>query len=138
MDSEEARIRRSLGLIHGAISEVLGLQKGRKSDLSPIAISILYTAYTKKLQIGDITQQFDVRKSTASGYVDHLEVKGYVRRMKSDDDRRNTFIVPTEKGKKWILAKENKLTGYIEAHMRRLKPEEREQFIELLAKFVGP
>jgi DNA-binding MarR family transcriptional regulator len=136
MNDEKARIRHSLSLIHGAISDILGLQKGKKSDLSPVAISILYNASTKKLQVGDITRIYDIKKSTASGYVDNLEKKGYVKRMKSEDDRRNTYIVPTEKGKKWILAKENKLAVYIEKRMKRLKPEEQERFVELLERFV--
>lgn len=68
--------------------------------------------------------------------MDNLEKKGFVKRMKSEDNKRNTYIVPTEKGKKWILAKENKLAVYIEKHMKRLKPEEQERFIELLDRFV--
>ncbi len=136
MDDEKARVRQSLSLIHGTISDILGLQKGKKSDLSPVAISILYNASTKKLQVGDITRLYDIKKSTASGYVDNLEKKGYVKRMKSEENKRNTYIVPTEKGKKWILSKENKLAVYIEKHLKRLKPEEQDRFIELLDRFV--
>ena len=55
---------------------VLGLQKGRKNPLSPIATAILYQAHTKKLQVTDIAKLFDIKKSTASGYVDTLEKKG--------------------------------------------------------------
>jgi DNA-binding MarR family transcriptional regulator len=136
MVTEKAAARRSLSLIHGAISEVLGLQKGKKSDLSPIGMSILYGAYTKKIHISDISKMFDIKKSTASGYVDNLESKGYVRRIKDERDGRSTYIEPTEKGKKWILANEKKLSVYIEERMRNLAPAEQEQFIMLLAKFV--
>ena len=136
MGTERIAIHRSLGLIHGAISEVLGTQKGRKGELSPIGMSILYSACMKKTRVSDLTVAYDIKKSTASGYVDNLENKGYVRRVKDEADRRVTYIEPTEKGKKWVAENEKKLAEYIEKHLKNLKPGEREQFIELLTKFV--
>ena len=136
MSGNPAELQQSLGLIHGAISDVLGLQKGKKGDLSPVSMSILYEACTGKLRMGDITEKYDIKKSTASGYVDRLEKMGYVRRMKDEDDRRNTFVLPTEKGKKWLRENEQKLAQYIEIHLKNLTPDEREEFIKLLSKFV--
>lgn len=136
MSTERAVIHRSLGLIHGAISEMLGMQKGRKGDLSPIGMSILYGACMKKTRVSDLTVSYDIKKSTASGYIDNLEKKGYVKRVKDEEDRRITYVEPTEKGKKWVQENEKKLSIYIEKHLKNLKPGEREQFVEMLAKFV--
>jgi DNA-binding MarR family transcriptional regulator len=137
MEQKQAEMRQSLNLIHETISMILGLQKGRKSDLSPIAISILYKCHQTKLQVTDISRLFDIKKSTASGYVDNLENKGYVKRVKDDKNRRNTYVVPTAKGEKWLLSKEKVLADYIEKHMARLTVAEQEQFIGLLTKFVN-
>ncbi len=115
---------------------MLGMQKGRKGELSPIGLSILYGACMKKTRVSDLTVTYDIKKSTASGYIDNLENKGYVKRVKDEADRRVTYIEPTEKGKKWVLANEKKLSEYIEKHLKNLKPAEREQFVELLTKFV--
>ena len=136
MEQNQTDLRLSLNLIHQTISMVLGLQKGRKSDLSPIAISILYTSHTKKLQVTDISTIFDIKKSTASGYVDTLETKGYVKRVKDEKNRRNTYVVPTTKGGKWIQTKETILSGYIKKHMAKLTVDEQKEFIDLLGKFV--
>lgn len=136
MDQEMEKIQDALGLIHGAISDILGLQKGKKSDLSPIAISILYVSSRDRLRVNDISRSYGIKKSTSSGYVDNLEKKGYARRIKSDTDRRVTYIVPTAKGKKWIASREKKLREYIMEHMKNLSSEEQDQFVGLLAKFV--
>ena len=136
MEQQEADLKRSLNLIHETISRVLGLQKGKKSDLTPIATSILYQSCVRKIKVTDISSMFDIKKSTASGYVDTLEKKGYVERLKDEENRRNTYVVPTEKGIKWIQKNEKVLAQYIEKHMANLTPQEQRQFISLLAKFV--
>ena len=125
-----------LNLIHEAISMTLGLQKGKKSPLSPTATAILYQAHTKKLQVTDIARLFDIKKSTASGYVDNLEKKGYVTRVKDEANRRNTYVVPTGKGEKWLENKELGLAAYFQRHMVNLSATERQEFVRLLAKFV--
>jgi DNA-binding MarR family transcriptional regulator len=136
MEQKEAGTRHSLSVIHETISRILGLQKGKKSDLSPVAIAILYQSHVKRLQITDISSLYDIKKSTASGYVDNLEKKGYVKRVKDEKNRRNTYVEPTEKGKKWILTNEKVLAKYIQKHMANLTRGEKEQFINLLAKFI--
>ncbi len=125
-----------LTLIHQTISNILGLQKGRKSELSPVATSILYNAHLKKLQVTDISRLYGIKKSTASGYVDTLEKKEYVKRVKEPENRRNTYVVPTAKGEKWLQSQEKQLYSYIEKHMTQLTPNEQEELIQLLTKFT--
>lgn len=130
------RVQKSLSLIHGAINEIMGLQKGKKNELSMISISILHTSYIKKIKMKDISDIYDISKSTASGYVDNLEKKGYVQRIRGEEDKRNIYIEPTEKGKKWIIEQEIKLSNYIEEHISNLTSKEQEMFVKLLSKFV--
>ncbi|WP_337972218.1 hypothetical protein [Methanobacterium petrolearium] len=54
---------------------MMGLQKGKKNELSMISISILYTSHIRKIRMRDISEIYDISKSTASGYVDNLEKK---------------------------------------------------------------
>jgi len=135
--SEEDQAQKAIRIIHGAISEVLGLQKGRKGVLSPVALSILYTTTVKKIRMNDVAEAYDIRKSTASRYVDSLEEKGLVRRNKDRADMRIVYVVPTAKGKALIAENEKKLADYVDNSMGRLNPAERETFIELLSKFTG-
>ena len=137
MGSYILRVQQSLSLIHGAINEMMGLQKGKKNELSMISISILYTSHIRKIRMRDISEIYDISKSTASGYVNNLEKKGYVQRKKGERDKRNIYVEPTEKGKRWIKEHEKKLSNYIEEHMSNLTSKEQEKFVELLSKFTN-
>lgn len=137
MGIEKERAQMTVRLIHGAISETLGLQKGRKAELSPVAMSILYTATIKKIRMNDVSAAYDIRKSTASRYIDNLEKKGLVIRRRDEDDRRVVYVEPTAGGRSLIADNEKKLAEYIEKGMARLKPAEQEKLVELLVKFTG-
>lgn len=126
----------AITIIHQTVSTILGFQQGKKSDLTPIATAILYNAHTKRLQVTDIANTFNIKKSTASGYVDTLEKGGYATRVKDESNRRNTYVVPTEKGREWLATKEKILIGYVETHMANLTPDEQATFLGLLEKFM--
>jgi DNA-binding MarR family transcriptional regulator len=137
MGREKERAQRAIRLIHGAISETLGLQKGRKSEVSPIALSILYTSVVKKIRMNDVSEACGIRKSTASRYVDSLEDKGLVVRRRDGEDKRIIYVEPTIKGKSLIAENEKKLAKYVEKGMARLTPAEQKKLVELLVKFTG-
>jgi DNA-binding MarR family transcriptional regulator len=136
MEPKQDQTQHNMAIIHQTVSTILGFQQGRKSDLSPIATAILYNAHLKKTQITDIAQTFNIKKSTASGYVDTLEKGEYVKRVKDESNRRNTYVVPTQKGEKWLQAKEKVLADYVNKHMKNLTPKEQKDFIQLLEKFT--
>ncbi|HUL62700.1 MAG TPA: MarR family transcriptional regulator [Methanocella sp.] len=137
MAAEKERMRKAMGLIHGAISETLGVQKGRKSELSPVALSILYRASVKAVRMNDVASACDIRKSTASRHVDNLEKRGLVRRERDEADRRIVHVVATAKGKSLFADNEKQLAKYVEKGMDRLTPAEQEAFVGLLVKFTG-
>jgi DNA-binding MarR family transcriptional regulator len=137
MSAESERAGKAMELIHAAISEVLGLQKGRKGELSPMALVILYQATLKQIRMNDVAGLCDIRKSTASRHVDSLEKKGLVRRARDEADHRVVYVVPTPKGKALIADNEKKLAEFVDRGMARLKPAERDQFVDLLVKFTG-
>jgi DNA-binding MarR family transcriptional regulator len=138
MEQNQNPTQQALLIIHQTVSTILGLSQGRKNDLSPIATAILYNAHTKQLQVTDISKTFQIKKSTASGYVDTLEKKGYAKRVKDQSNRRNTYVVPTEKGEKYLSEKEKMLTQYIKQHTANLTQEEQTVFLRLLEKFMKP
>ena len=137
MGTEEERARKAIGLIHGAISEMLGLQKGRKAELSPVAMAILYRACARTTRMNEVAEACGIQKSTASRYVDGLEKKGLARRERDQADRRIVYVVPTAKGMALIAENERQLAQYVEKGMARLTPAEQEKLVELLVKFTG-
>ena len=85
----------------------------------------------------DIAKANGVAKSTVSYHIDALEKKGYVLRVRGEKDKRDIFVVPTEKAKTWIAKIERKVSDYAEEGMSRLTPEEQKHFVTLFSKFVG-
>lgn len=137
MQSRIRSVHRCFALVHSAVNNLLGLQKGRKNDLSLIAISILHASCDRKIRVNDISDLFDVKLSTASGCIDHLEAKGLVSRIRSAEDRRIVHVEPTEAGKRWVLEHDEKIEAYIEKCLGRLTRDEQETFVRLFDKFMG-
>lgn len=132
-----SRLRLSLGFIHIALSMLWGKDQGRKGEVSPQGIEILYTSYFSSMKMSDVARMLRVSKSTATDLINYLEREGYVRRERGEDDRRTLFIVPTEKGKEWVLSTEERLFGYLEDGLVHLTTDEQEEFARLCTKFSG-
>lgn len=117
--------------------DIHDIPKGRKNDLTPVAALIIYLSVVTRLRMQDIARMFDVSRSTVTDYVDYLEKKGYVKRVRGEDDKRDVFIKPTGKGKEWVTRIDHKTLDYANDGMSRLTQEEQQAFLRLLTKFVG-
>ncbi len=68
-------------------------------ELSPSHGDILFVLYgSDKQTMKSIADKIRRTKATVSVLIDKLEKMGFVRREKSSDDARNTYILLTEKG----------------------------------------
>jgi len=137
MDEQTYRLRLYLSVIQAATNKAFGIGPGLRSDLSANESFIIYRCNFYDVNMKDIAHATDVVKSTVSYYIDVLEKKGYVRRVRGEKDKRDVFVVPTEKAKTWIAATEQKVFEYVAEGISRLTLVEREQFVTLLSKFVG-
>mgnify|MGYP001584585501 FL=1 len=80
--------------IMGAISKSL-----RNSGLTHQQIIVIkLVAHKKEITISEICYEMSLSKGTVSGIVQRLEKSGYVKKEKHEDDKRNTYIVFSEKG----------------------------------------
>ena len=132
-----SRLRLSIGFLSTAICMFFGIDRGRKAMLSPGAVEILYTSYFTPLCMGDIAAMLEIAPSSAADLVNYLEREGYVRRERDPEDRRRIVVAPSEKGELWILETEEKIYGFLEAHLCRLSPDEQNRFADLCARFSG-
>lgn len=138
--SEEPAIvtlRECMVLVQTGMNTVMGINRGRRGELSPITAGIVYLSDARRIRMGDIAKIFGISKSTATGYIDNLEKMGYVRRKQGEDDRRDIYIVPAQQGEQWILETEKRVFALLNDWLERLLPEERMQFIGYLSKFTG-
>lgn len=69
---------------------------------------IKIVAHEKKVTVSELCEKMSLSKGTVSGIVTRLEDAGYVQKLRSEEDKRVTYIVFTDKGK--AFAKEYKDT----------------------------
>ncbi len=109
---------------------------GRKGEISVMHSLILVMSADLKPQMKDIAEAIGVSNSTVTDYVDYLENKGYVRRVRRSDDRRQIFVEATDKGTDWIERNKQITRDYLTDHMAELTPKEQDQLVTLLVKLV--
>ncbi len=131
------RLRLSFGFIQIALNMLWGRDKGRKGQLSPQGIEILYSSYFSSVKMSDVASMLNVSRSTATDLINYLEREGFVKRVRGDDDHRTFFITPTEKGNEWVLSTEERLFGYLSDGLSHLNGKEQEDLAQLLEKFSG-
>jgi DNA-binding MarR family transcriptional regulator len=137
MDERMVLLRRQISLLQVSMNRAFGFDLGKKGDLSQVGAFIVYQCHFYRLRMKDLAAANKVSKSTMTQYVDSLEKKGYVRRVRGEKDRRDIYIEPTEKAKAWVDATEKKIFTHVATCLARLTPEEQTQFIPLFNKFVG-
>jgi|AGTN01.2.fsa_nt_gi Transcriptional regulators len=135
--TEQERLRFCIEHIYWDLIDVYGIARGRKNELTFVSGVILHLSSVTELRMQDIADILKVSRSTVTDYVDYLEKRGYVRRQRGDKDKRDVFVVPTEKGREWVTRNERQAFDYVNEGMERLTPEERETVIKLLSKFIG-
>jgi DNA-binding MarR family transcriptional regulator len=109
---------------------------GRKGEITLVASIIVLMASRKKLQLKDIASTLDVSNSTVTDYINYLENKEFVKRVRGEKDRREVFIELTDKGKGWILRNKQITRSYMDENMSRLDPEEQKTFVRLMSRFM--
>jgi DNA-binding MarR family transcriptional regulator len=73
---------------------------GNHENLSNIEISIIFKLFKNpQIIMRDLSEDLHISKSGITGIVDHLEGRGYLRRVINRNDRRSYALEITEKGK---------------------------------------
>ncbi|WP_226037249.1 MarR family winged helix-turn-helix transcriptional regulator [Aquibacillus saliphilus] len=69
----------------------------KENDLTPPQMMVIFMlAEEKKLKVSEISTKMNLANSTVSGIIDRLEKSGYVKRMRSEVDRRVVHVVLSE------------------------------------------
>ena len=119
-----------------------GVNRATRSLVTTVGIPFLqYGVLATISRNPDIDQQTLARwvaldTSTTSGVVDRLELKGFVTRNPSPNDRRVKLLTLTEEGKVHL---ETLTDGMLRSQERMLAPlssAEREKFMRLVSKLV--
>jgi DNA-binding MarR family transcriptional regulator len=94
----------SLGVLcfvaHRAVETrvLAALARAGYDDVTPSQGRVFSRIAPEGTRIGDLAEQAHVTKQTASALVDHLERRGYVRRVADPRDARATLVIIDERG----------------------------------------
>lgn len=71
----------------------------RESGLTNQQIMVIkLIAHNKKVNISQLCEEMSLAKGTVSGIVARLESAGYVKKVKDENDKRNTYVTFSDKG----------------------------------------
>ncbi|MGB5823826.1 MAG: MarR family transcriptional regulator, partial [Proteocatella sp.] len=87
-----------------------------------------------KLTMSQIAKKIGKDKSTVTPLIDKLLKLGYINKVRSEDDKRVSFIILTQKGVK-LESEFNSITSQVyETAYKGFTPEEKKVFLQLLKK----
>jgi DNA-binding MarR family transcriptional regulator len=135
--TQDARFRAVLRRSHifsSVVREILETKLLEEASPLPLTLSQFHIlklmTVTGRHQIGEISTFLGVSAPAVTKNVDKLERFGLVVRTPSDDDRRATWLAPSQKGRRLV-------EKYDELKARRLYPVLEEFSAEELARFSG-
>lgn len=82
----------------------------------------------------DIVEQLEISKPAVSKAVDHLELKGLVRRVKDDTDRRISRVLITQRAREISAELKNSYDKIFTLAAQDLSQEEIEEFINIFGR----
>lgn len=91
-------------LIKEIYSSTMGIVSDnlKKSGLTHQQIMIIkLIAHNGQVTVSKLCEEMSLAKGTVSGIVSRMENMGYVKKVKNDDDKRNTYIIFSYKGEEF-------------------------------------
>lgn len=118
-----------------------GLAAAGFSDITAAQGRVAARIGERGTRIGDLAEQAQVTKQTASSLVDHLERAGYVRRVADPADARATLVVFARRGRRAIAVArqvEQDVHAEWEAHLGRRRTAALREALERLREITDP
>ena len=81
-------------------------------------------AHNKKVNISELCEKMSLSKGTVSGIVTRLESLGYVKKIKLENDKRNTYVTFSDKGLEFAKEYKNKINESFDKVFKNLTEEE--------------
>lgn len=98
-------------------------------------------AHKEKVTISELCQEMSLAKGTISGIVSRLERAGYVKKVKYDNDKRNTYVEFSDKGYEYAKNFRNEINKSFDKIFENFTEDEvkktKNNLIELRNKLKG-
>lgn len=104
----------------GIVSE--NLKESRFTNQQIMVIKLI--AHNGQVTISQLCDEMFLAKGTVSGIVKRLEEAGYVRKIKNEDDKRNTYVTFSDKGIEFAKKFRNDINKSFDEIFRNFTEEE--------------
>lgn len=88
---------------------------------------IKLVAHKKEITISELCEEMSLAKGTVSGIVQRLENADYVKKIKYENDKRNTYVTFSEKGLEFAKEFRYKINESFNEIFKNFTPEEMEE-----------
>ena len=123
-----------LNAVSASFKRIIGMQMDPTS-LKPIEIKMLNLLNSKGgMQINAIAEELSVTGPWITGIVKALQLKGYVRKVRNEGDRRRLNVTITPSGKKILVRSMDTYLKAVGGLLDKLSAEDIEEFKRLLSK----
>ncbi|UII57216.1 MarR family transcriptional regulator [Cytobacillus spongiae] len=107
------------------------------SELSLEQFAVLrHLSLKGTMRATDLAGFFCVNKSAITAKIDRLVTRGFVERVRDDEDRRTVFIKITKEGEEAYLKGEGKIEEFVSSYLEELQEEEIESFLTIYEKIL--
>ncbi|WP_407270261.1 MarR family winged helix-turn-helix transcriptional regulator [Radiobacillus sp. PE A8.2] len=103
----------------------------KEYELTPPQMMIMFMlSEEEQLRISDISKKMSLANSTVSGIIDRLEKQGYVNRLRSEEDKRVVYIVPSVQVKELHESMRNMVTTFLGDLVDESSEAEKQQIVK--------
>lgn len=107
----------------------------RESGLTNQQIMVIkLIAYNKQVNISQLCEEMSLSKGTISGIVARLEKADYVKKIKDEKDKRNTYVAFSDKGFEFVKNFIEEINGSFDKVFENFTEEEVKQVKDALTK----
>lgn len=118
------------------ISKIFASMEGDACISKPELLALEAISKEEGLMMSDIGRRLDITLSTATGIIDRLIEKKFVKRERNHGDRRVVRVLLTDKGRKTNEAYQDQKKVIFSKILGVLDPKEQEKLIEILEKIA--
>jgi DNA-binding MarR family transcriptional regulator len=114
--------------------------QAKRESLEPLEHQTLIQvcgARDRPIQINELAERLDIVAAFASRLVRDLESKGFVKRGRSDEDRRVTLVRITEKGARALARVDERVKLHVDVFKDQLSDDARAAAFRIFGFYVG-
>ena len=98
---------------------------------------LMYIAFEGPVPMNDVSEKFALAKGSFTQVADGLEMLGFIKRKRSEKDRRIIYLETTEKGRETAVKIHQATEERIDFFLSKLSVEERDIFVKSLEHVAG-